>query len=99
MSISKTKTYNQDIKRCFDLTKQVLEKAGCKIVRIRDFAWLIQASKTINDRDYLINVTLKSSPATQVIVSCLGPGETPSEIELDLANSIFTILEEQLNGG
>ncbi len=52
MSITEVRTYSKDVRFCFEVSKQVLEKAGCKIARIRDFAWLIQATKTVDGHDY-----------------------------------------------
>jgi len=96
MSFTQSRTYEQDVKHCFEVSKKVLEKAGCKIGRIREFAWLIQASKTIQNREYLINMTWKPFPISQVTLSCLGSTETTSNTEKELIESIFALLDEEL---
>ncbi len=97
MSYTETKTYNKDIKDCFTRSKMVLEKAGCKILRQREFIWLIQASKNEENREYLINVTWRLNPHAEVTVSCVGSSEDLSK-EKRIVGEILSIMGDLIEG-
>lgn len=96
MSMIETRTYNEDLRHCFDISKAVLEKLGCKILRQREIMWLIQASKQVDGHDYLINVTWQALSKTQVTVSCVASDDALLEICRNLVHEILTAFDQHL---
>jgi queuine/archaeosine tRNA-ribosyltransferase len=96
MSTVETRSYNEEVRLCFDTSKAVLEKLGYKILRQREIMWLIQASKQMDGRDYIVNITWQALAKTQVTVSCLASEDSPIEIQKNLVSDILTAFDQHL---
>ncbi len=96
MSYSTQTTTTKSQTESYEIVLKTLPIQGFKIVRTRDFAGLVQASKDIDGLSITFNVSCLMGKETKVHVACLTSGDSASDAEKAAVDGLLEALNQAL---
>jgi hypothetical protein len=96
MSYSNQSTTTKSATESYEIVLKIVPTQGFKIVRTRDFASLVQASKEIDGITITFNVSCVMGKETKVHVACLTSGDSASDAEKAAVDGLLEALNQAL---
>lgn len=96
MSYNNQSTTTKSATESYQIALKTIPTQGFKIVRTRDFANLIQASKEIDGVTITFNVSFVMGKETKVHVACLTSGDSASDAEKAAVDGLLEALNQAL---
>jgi len=96
MSYRSQTTTTKSASESYEIVIKTIPTQGFKIVRTRDFAGLVQASKEIEGVQITFNVSCITGNETKVHVACLTSGDSASNAEKAAVDELLEALNQAL---